>query len=142
MSKLTIQPENIKPKMVFHNNKWVVKVMTRYHLHWRCLCLFYVNSDDALTMVVLNDQPIFPIELCSAQQYVSDTRAKTEEEILRSEILERFKARLGITNHSVRFVYKLAQLGEWWERYLPQLMLNTNTTLLSVLTNKVLKVLP
>ena len=26
MSKLTIQPENIKPKMVFHNNKWVVKV--------------------------------------------------------------------------------------------------------------------
>jgi len=110
MSKLTIQPENIKPKMVFHNNKWVVKVLTRYHPHWRCLCLFYVNSDDMLTMVVLNDQPIFPIEFCSAQQYVNDTRAKTEEEILRSEILERFKARLGITNHSVRFVYKLAHL--------------------------------
>jgi hypothetical protein len=110
MSKLTIQPENIKPKMVFHNNKWVVKVLIRYHIHWRCLCLFYVNSDDALTMVILNDQPIFPIELCSAQQYLSDTRVKADHERLETSYLERFKARLGITNHSVRFVYKLANL--------------------------------
>lgn len=112
MSKLTIQPENIKPKMVFHNNKWVVKVMTRYHIHWRCLCLFYVNSDDMLTMVILNEQPIFPIEHCSAPQFVTDTRTKKDEERLEASYLERFKARLGITNHSVRFVYKLAQLGE------------------------------
>ena len=110
MSKLTVQPENIKPEMVFHNNKWVVKVMTRYHIHWRCLCLCYLNTDDRLTMVILNDQLIFPIELCSAQQFITDTRVKTEEEILRAEMLERFKARLGITNHSVRFVYQLSQL--------------------------------
>lgn len=110
MSKLIIQPDNIKPELVFHNHKWVVKVMTRYHLGWNCLCLCYVNTDGQLLLAILNDQNIFPIELCSAQQYVNDTRAKTEEETLRSEILERFKARLGITNHSVRFVYKLAHL--------------------------------
>ena len=110
MSKLIIQPDNIKPEMVFHNHKWVVKVMTRYHLGWNCLCLCYVNTDGQLLLVILNDQNIFPIEHHSAQDFINNTRLKTEDETLCSEILERFKARLGITNHSVRFVYKLAHL--------------------------------
>lgn len=110
MSKLIIQPDNIKPELVFHNHKWVVKVMTRYHLGWNCLCLCYVNTDGQLLLAILNDQNIFPIEHHSAQDFINHTRLKTEDEILRSEVLERFKARLGITNHSVRFVYQLSQL--------------------------------
>lgn len=104
--------QNIQPKLHFQHNTYVVRVMTRYHLQWHCLCLVYVNTDNELVIATLNKQTVIPVEVCSADQYVRCTTQKREGQPLSAEDLERFKAQLGITNHSVRFVYKLAKLTE------------------------------
>lgn len=104
--------QNIQPKLHFQHNTYVVRVMTRYHLQWHCLCLVYVNTDNELVIAILNNQTVIPVEVCSADQYVRCTTQKREDQPLSADDLERFKAQLGITNHSVRFVYKLAKLTE------------------------------
>ena len=102
--------QNLNPKLHFQNNTYVVRVMTRYHLTWHCLCLVYVNTDNELVIAILNKQTVIPVEVCSADYFINQTRPKTDLEVLTSAELERFKTHIGITNHSVRFVYKLVKL--------------------------------
>lgn len=104
--------QNINPKLHFQNNTYVVRVMIRYHLTWHCLCLVYVNTDNELVIAILNNQAVIPVEVCSADHYARCTTQKREDQPLSADDLERFKTRLGTTNHSVRFVYKLAKLTE------------------------------
>jgi len=102
--------QNINPKLHFQNNTHVIRVMTRYHLQWQCLCLFYLNTDNELVTVTLNKEMVVPVKVCSADYFINQTRPKTDLEVLTSAELERFKSRVSITNYSVRFVHKLAKL--------------------------------
>jgi hypothetical protein len=102
--------QNIKPRLHFQNNTHIVCVMTRYHLQWQCLCLFYLNTDNELVTVTLNKETVVPVKVCSADYFINQTRPKTDLEALTSVELERFKSRVSITNYSVRFVHKLAKL--------------------------------
>lgn len=102
--------QNLNPKLHFQHNTHVVRVMTRYHLQWQCLCLFYLNTDNELVTATLNTEKVLPVHVCSADYFVKHTRFKTDSEILTSVELERFKSRISITNHSVRFVHKLSKL--------------------------------
>ena len=102
--------QNINPKLHFQNNTHVIRVMTRYHLQWQCLCLFYLNTDNELVTVTLNKETVVPVKVCSADYFINQTRPKTDLEVLTSAELERFKSRVSITNYSVRFVHKLVKL--------------------------------
>lgn len=102
--------DNIKPRLHFQNNTHIVCVMTRYHLQWHCLCLFYLNTDNELVVAILNSEKVMPVTVCSADYFMTKTRVKAESEVLIATELERFKSRVSITNYSVRFVHKLAKL--------------------------------
>lgn len=101
---------NIKPRLHFQNNTNIIRVMTRYHLQWQCLCLFYLNSDNDLVVAVLNKETVMPVKVCSTDYFINQTRVKTDSEPLTSADLERFKTRLGVADQSVRFVHQLKKL--------------------------------
>lgn len=104
--------DNIKPKLYHHNNTNVVKVLARHHRKWQCLCLCYLNTDNDLAVVILNQQTVRPIQVCSRDYLISETQPKQESQVLTTIQLEHFKFRLGLVDIPVRFVYNLAKLME------------------------------
>jgi len=104
--------DNIKPKLYYHNNTNVVKVLARYHRKWQCLCLCYVNTDNDLAIVILNQQTVRPVQVCSRDYILSETQPKQASQALTSPQLEHFKFRLSLIHTPVRFVHNIAKLLE------------------------------